>query len=82
MLKRIGTQARLRIEELTGRKVNLKLWVKITPAWRESREMLGELGYKRGGGSTDTEVVIEAELPGEAESEDSDDEEENEENQQ
>ena len=86
MLKRIGTQARLRIEELTGRKVNLKLWVKITPAWRESREMLGELGYKRGGGSTDTEVVIEAEaeaeLPGEAESEDSDDEEENEENPQ
>ncbi len=48
MLKRIGTQARLRIEELTGRKVNLKLWVRITPAWRESREQLGELGYKRG----------------------------------
>ncbi len=83
MLKRIGTQARLRIEELTGRKVNLKLWVKITPAWRESREMLGELGYKRGGGSTETETVIEAELPGEAELEDGDDdEEENEENSQ
>lgn len=82
MLKRIGTQARLRIEELTGRKVNLKLWVKITPAWRESREALGELGYKRGGSSTDTEVVIEAELPGEAELDDGSDEEENEENSQ
>jgi GTP-binding protein Era len=83
MLKRIGTQARLRIEELTGRKVNLKLWVKITPAWRESREQLGELGYKRGGSGSDNEVVIEAELPGEAESDDdTDDEEENEENPQ
>ena len=82
MLKRIGTQARLRIEELTGRKVNLKLWVRITPAWRESREQLGELGYKRGGSSSDGEVVIEAELPGEAESEDDDEEEQDEENQQ
>ena len=82
MLKRIGTQARLRIEELTGRKVNLKLWVKITPAWRESREALGELGYKRGGSSSEIETVIEAELPGEAESEDGDEEEENEENSQ
>jgi GTP-binding protein Era len=80
MLKRIGTQARLRIEELTGRKVNLKLWVKILPAWRESREQLGELGYKRGGSGTDTEIVIEAELPAESESED--DEEEDEENPQ
>jgi GTP-binding protein Era len=80
MLKRIGTQARLRIEELTGRKVNLKLWVKILPAWRESREQLGELGYKRGGSGADNEIVIEAELPAESESED--DEEEDEENPQ
>ena len=45
MLKKIGTQARLRLEELVGRKVNLKLWVKVEPAWRESRRMLEELGY-------------------------------------
>jgi GTP-binding protein Era len=82
MLKRIGTQARLRIEELTGRKVNLKLWVRIQAAWRESREQLGELGYRRGGSGSDTEVVIEAELPEEAELEDDGDEEENEENSQ
>ena len=82
MLKRIGTQARLRIEELTGRKVNLKLWVRITPAWRESREQLGELGYKRGGSSSDGEVVIEAELPGESESEDDEEEKQDEENSQ
>ncbi|AUX45760.1 GTPase Era [Sorangium cellulosum] len=47
-LKRIGTEARLRIEELVGRQVNLKLWVRVTPAWRESLERLEELGYNKG----------------------------------
>ncbi len=46
MLKRIGTQARLRIQELTGRKVNLKLWVRVEPAWRQERAKLEELGYR------------------------------------
>jgi GTP-binding protein Era len=50
MLKRIGTAARLRIEELTGRAVNLKLWVRVTPSWRESPRDLTELGYGRDGG--------------------------------
>ena len=81
-MKRIGTHARLRLVEQTGRQVNLTLWVRITPAWRESREQLGELGYKRGGSSSDGEVVIEAELPGESESEDDDEEEQDEENSQ
>jgi GTP-binding protein Era len=45
MLKRIGTQARLRIEELIGRQVNLKLWVRVTPDWRQSVRQLAELGY-------------------------------------
>ena len=49
-LKRIGTHARLRIEELMGRKVNLKLFVRVTPAWRDSNRQLAELGYS--GGST------------------------------
>lgn len=44
-LKRIGTQARLRIEELIGHPVNLKLWVRVTPNWRESLRRLEELGY-------------------------------------
>jgi GTP-binding protein Era len=49
-LKRIGTEARLRIEELIGRQVNLKIWVRVTPDWRESVERLEQLGYatKRG----------------------------------
>ncbi|XYH94472.1 GTPase Era [Sorangium sp. So ce1128] len=47
-LKRIGTEARLRIEELVGRQVNLKLWVRVTPEWRESPQRLEELGYNKG----------------------------------
>ncbi|AUX24866.1 GTPase Era [Sorangium cellulosum] len=47
-LKRIGTEARLRIEELVGRQVNLKLWVRVTPEWRESLQRLEELGYNKG----------------------------------
>ncbi|WP_437686338.1 GTPase Era [Sorangium sp. So ce176] len=50
-LKRIGTEARLRIEELVGRQVNLKLWVRVTPEWRESLQRLEELGYNKGDAS-------------------------------
>ena len=45
MLKRIGTQARERIEELLGYRVTLKLWVRVTPNWRESEHELAEFGY-------------------------------------
>jgi GTP-binding protein Era len=48
MLKLVGTKARLRIEELTGQRVNLKLWVRVAPAWRQSRAQLEELGYSSG----------------------------------
>jgi GTP-binding protein Era len=47
MLKSIGTQARIRIEELLGQKVNLKLWVRVDPAWRQSARELEEMGYGR-----------------------------------
>jgi GTP-binding protein Era len=56
MLKKIGTQARLRLEELVGRKVNLKLWVKVEPEWRESRRMLEELGYSLPGRTPAPEI--------------------------
>ena len=46
MLKKIGSAARRDIEELTGTKVNLKLWVKVKDDWRNSGSMLKELGYK------------------------------------
>lgn len=45
MLKRIGSAARPDIETLFGAKVNLKLWVKVRPDWRNSASALRELGY-------------------------------------
>lgn len=45
MLKRIGSAARPEIETLFGTKVNLKLWVKVRPDWRNSANALRELGY-------------------------------------
>ena len=45
MLKRIGSSARPEIETLFGTKVNLKLWVKVRPDWRNSANALRELGY-------------------------------------
>lgn len=54
MLKRIGTNARIRIEELVGRKVMLKLWVSVTPGWRESERHLDDLGYGRSSRASST----------------------------
>lgn len=45
MLRKIGEQARLDIERLTGGKVFLKLYVKVLKNWRESKSALEELGY-------------------------------------
>lgn len=45
MLQARRTAARLRIEELVGRKVNLRLWVRVTPNWRKSAKQIEELGY-------------------------------------
>jgi GTP-binding protein Era len=44
-LKNIGTQARLEIEELLGRKVHLELHVKVEADWRQNRRILHELEY-------------------------------------
>ena len=46
MLKKIGTQARVGMENLLDTKVNLKLWVKIRKDWRESEAMLKNFGFK------------------------------------
>ena len=45
MLKKIGSNARYGIEELTGTKVNLKLWVKVKKDWRDSDSQLKNFGY-------------------------------------
>lgn len=47
MLKRIGTSARLQIEKMLGTKVFLELYVKVRPNWRQSRNFVEELDWRR-----------------------------------
>lgn len=46
MLQQIGTEARADIEALLGMHVNLKLWVKVRPDWRNRKDDLRNLGYE------------------------------------
>lgn len=46
MLKKIGMLSREEAEKLLGVKINLQLWVKVKPDWRNSDNMLKTLGYK------------------------------------
>lgn len=46
MLKKIGTQARMEIENLLDLKVNLKLWVKVKKDWRDSDFLIKNYGYR------------------------------------
>jgi GTP-binding protein Era len=45
MLRRIGTQARERLEVLVGHPVHLELFVRVTPHWRDTPSLLSEMGY-------------------------------------
>lgn len=45
MLKRIGSSARLEIEEMLEQKVNLQLWVKVKKEWRDSDFLMKNFGY-------------------------------------
>lgn len=44
MIKKIGTEARLEMEQYLKKKVNLFLYVKVQEAWQEKRRVLQELG--------------------------------------
>ncbi len=46
MLKKIGTKARISIENLLDTKVNLKLWVKVKKDWRDSDTLIRNYGYR------------------------------------
>lgn len=46
MLKKIGSQARADIEQLTGTKVYLEPWVKVLKNWRKDEGLLRRLGYR------------------------------------
>ena len=47
MLKKIGTAARLQIEEMLDTRVFLELFVKVQDNWRESRQFVEELDWRR-----------------------------------
>ncbi|OQB70706.1 MAG: GTPase Era [Bacteroidetes bacterium ADurb.Bin139] len=44
-LKRVGTQARLEMEDFFQKKVFLELFVKVLPRWRENKSRLRQFGY-------------------------------------
>ncbi|MGI0493957.1 GTPase Era [Alkalinema pantanalense CENA528] len=46
MLKTIGTEARKQMQKLIEGKIDLQLFVKVQPKWRQSRTRLAELGYR------------------------------------
>ena len=46
MLKKVGTEARLEMEDFFQKKVFLQLFVKVDPDWRESRKELRKFGYE------------------------------------
>lgn len=46
MLKKIGSRARVSMENLLDTKVNLKLWVKVKKDWRDSDTLLRNYGYR------------------------------------
>ncbi len=47
MLKKIGSLARVDIEDLLECKVNLQLWVKVKKDWRDSDILLKNFGYSQ-----------------------------------
>jgi GTP-binding protein Era len=52
MLKRVGTYARKRFEALYGHQIHLKLWVRVTPDWRASTDMIDEIARTGESGET------------------------------
>jgi GTP-binding protein Era len=46
-LKKIGTAARLEIEKMLANRVFLQLFVKVRPGWRNAREFVEELDWRR-----------------------------------
>jgi GTP-binding protein Era len=47
LLKQVGTEARVELEQQLDRKVFLQLWVRVEPGWRQSDRLLDELGIRR-----------------------------------
>jgi len=44
-IKRIGRDARLKMEQFSGKKIYLELFVSVKSGWSKNKKMLSELGY-------------------------------------
>ncbi|MEG1527595.1 MAG: GTPase Era [Clostridia bacterium] len=47
MIKQIATHARISMEKLLEGRVNLQLWIKVKPDWRDSEYLVSEIGYNK-----------------------------------
>ena len=47
MIKRISTYARQDLEEMTGDKIFMTLWVRVKEDWRDDIGLLNNLGYNK-----------------------------------
>ena len=47
MIKKIGIDSRLEIENFLDSRVNLKLWVKVEKDWRKKEKLVDRFGYRR-----------------------------------
>ena len=45
MIRQLGINSRLAMEEFLGKKVHLELFVKVRPKWRDNENYLKEYGY-------------------------------------
>jgi len=45
MIKKLGTEARQDIEKLFASRVNLQLWVRVKPRWRDNFALMKDYGY-------------------------------------
>ncbi|HID33045.1 MAG TPA: hypothetical protein EYP25_00475 [Anaerolineae bacterium] len=46
LLKNIGKEARIEIEQILKKKVYLDIWVKVLEDWQKKTRILKELGYR------------------------------------
>ncbi len=44
-LKQVGSRARKNLEKMLGKRVNLKLWVKVRDKWTDDIKAINQLGY-------------------------------------
>ena len=58
MIKRIGSRARVRLEEIFDAKVYLDLYVKVAEDWKNEKAVLDDLGYVEGkNGPAEIDVI-------------------------